>query len=254
MRDGKVIVGYCSPGEVRTEWHESLLNLLVYDSYGARRVLDGGGRLGVTSSANIAQARNAIVKGFLEGEAEWLWMVDTDMVFPPETLELLLAQADPVKAPIVGGLCYGHEPARGGRLFPTLYDIGGTPDAPQVLRYESYPPNAMFQVFATGAACLLVHRSALEAVRDYRSDGKSFSDVFPWFQETCFRAQDGRDVMQMSEDVTFCWRAAVCGLPVYVNTGVPVGHVKTRVLTEDLFLAQCDAEAAAGGVPEASNG
>jgi hypothetical protein len=235
MGTGKVVVGYCSPGEVRTEWHESLLNLIARDAQRppAERVIVG--RLGMTSSANIASARNTIAAAFLKTAADWLFMTDADMVFEPDTVDRLLAAADPERAPIVGGLCFGVE---GDQLFPTLYDVGGTPDAPEVLRYGEYPPDSLFRVFATGAACLLIHRSALERIRDFRENGRGFSTVFPWFQETTFRDGAGRDVMPMSEDVTFCWRAGVVGLPVHVHTGVPVGHVKPRTLTEALFLQQ----------------
>lgn len=239
MGNGKVVLGYCSPGEVRTEWHESLLGLVAADARRPQADRIIAGRLGMTSSANIAGARNTIAKAFLDGPHEWLLMVDADMVFDPDAVDQLLAAADPDRAPIVGGLCFGVE---GDRLFPTLYDIGGTPDRPEVLRYGEYPPNTLFRVFATGAAFLLIHRSALERIRDYREGGRGFGDVFPWFQETTFRDAAGRDVMPMSEDVTFCWRAGVVGVPIHVHTGVSVGHVKPRVLTEELFLRQVAAD------------
>lgn len=239
MGNGKVVLGYCSPGEVRTEWHESLLGLVAADARRPQADRIIAGRLGMTSSANIAGARNTIVKAFLDGPHEWLLMVDADMVFDPDAVDQLLAAADPDRAPIVGGLCFGVE---GDRLFPTLYDIGGTPDRPEVLRYGEYPPNTLFRVFATGAAFLLIHRSALERIRDFRDGGRGFGDIFPWFQETTFRDAAGRDVMPMSEDVTFCWRAGVTGIPIHVHTGVRVGHVKPRTLTEELFLRQVAAE------------
>jgi CRISPR/Cas system-associated exonuclease Cas4 (RecB family) len=83
------------------------------------------------------------------------------------------------------------------------------------------------QVAATGAAFLMMHRSALESIRD-----KGFNRTFPWFQET---EMDGKPV---GEDLTFCIRAGVVGLPVFVNTAVKVGHHKSTLLTEDVFLAQ----------------
>ena len=70
MKSGTVFLGYCHPGEVRAEWHESMFNLLAYDSFHNRRILDGGGRFGVQSSANISAARNAIAEAFLATQAE----------------------------------------------------------------------------------------------------------------------------------------------------------------------------------------
>lgn len=227
MRDKseKVVVGYCHPGMVHAAFHESLLDTLVYDVAFNRRIVDGGGRLGTQASANLSAPRNKIVREFLtKSTADWLWMLDTDMVFPPDTLERLLEFADPVKAPIVGGLCFSIDD---GRLFPTLYGlVEGDPD-PQVIRFNEWPPDAMFEVAATGTACLLMHRSALERMRD-----QQFNPAFPWFQETHHAGEP------VGEDITFCWRASMLDIPVHVNTGVQIGHVKQHLLTIDGYLAQ----------------
>lgn len=231
--NGKVVVAYCHPGQVTGEFHESLVNLLVYDMAHEKRIVGGGGRLGFRSSANISSARNAMCEKMLaESDAEWLWMVDTDMVFDPDTLDRLLAEADADKAPIVGGLCFGQEEQL---LFPTMYDLTGeSEDTLQFIRYQQWPENTMFQVFATGAACLLIHRRVLEVVRDYEHpDGRvGFSPVFPWFQEREFNGGP------MGEDVTFCFRAGMAGLPVHVHTGVTLGHVKSMQLTAEKYVAQ----------------
>jgi hypothetical protein len=93
----------------------------------------------------------------------------------------------------------------------------------------------MYQVAGTGAACLLIHKSVLEQMRDFEHPrGKrGFNDAYPWFQET---EHNGEPV---GEDITFCWRAIQLGFPVYVNTAVQLGHVKDRVLTmESYFLSR----------------
>jgi hypothetical protein len=234
MKNGKVVVGYCAAPDVNREFHRSLMNLWDLDEVTGRRLRQGGGRLDWDSGVNVASARNAICERFLnEWSAEWLWMVDTDMVFQPDTLERLLAEADEVRAPIVGGLCFGVDK---GLYFPTLYDLTGTADDVQFVRYDTWAPDSMMQVFATGAACLLIHRTALERVRDFvhpeRPDQVGFSKAFPWFQETDF---NGRC---MGEDITFCLRAGMADVPVHVNTAVQLGHVKAHTLTMDGYLGQ----------------
>lgn len=230
----KVVVAYLHPGLVHGAFMESLFNLVVYDMAFHRRIVDGGGRLSTQASANLAGPRNGIVKKFLAyGDADWLWFVDTDMVFEPDTLERLLQYADPVEAPIVGGLCFAFDE---GRIVPTLYDLVGEADNPQVVRYQQWKPDAMMQVAATGTGCILIHKSALEKVRDFvppnRPGQVGFNPAFPWFQEV---DHDGQPV---GEDITFCWRAGICDVPVYVNTGVHVGHVKEQMLTIDSYIAQ----------------
>lgn len=230
----KVVIAYLHAGTVHGAFMESVLNLLVYDMAFHRRIVDGGGRLATQASCNLAGPRNAVAKQFLGyGQADWLWMVDSDMVFAPDTLERLLEHADPEKAPIVGGLCFAYDE---GNVVPTLYGLVGSEDNPQVVRFNEWPPDSMFQVAATGTGCLLVHKSALEKIRDFEPEGRpgqvGFNPAYPYFQET---DHDGRPV---GEDITFCWRAGICGIPVHVNTAVHIGHVKETMLTLDAYIAQ----------------
>lgn len=236
MRDPseKVVVGYLSPTLRHSAFMECMIDLLVYDVAFHQRIVNGGGRLSTQAGANLAGPRNGLVKRFLDyGKADWLWMVDTDMTFKPDTVERLLEFADPDKAPIVGGLCFGFDDK--GEIQPTLFGLLGEETSPQVIRYHEWPPDAMFQVAATGAACLLIHKSAFERIRDFQVPGRAkpgFNDAFPWFQEL---EHDGEPV---SEDIAFCWRAGIAGLPVYVNTAVQLGHIKDRELTMDAYFAQ----------------
>jgi hypothetical protein len=242
MRDPseKVVIGYLHPGDYSAAFGESLLDLMQYDLATSRRLEAPGGRLSFRASANLSTPRNRIVEQFLaHGRADWLLMLDSDMTFAPDLLDRLLEYADPDKAPIVGALCFGFDEQ--GDVQPTLYGLVENPEHPedldrlQVIRYHEWTPDAMYQVAGTGAACLMIHKSALERVRDFvRPSGiVGFDDAYPWFQET---KHDGRPV---GEDITFCWRAIQAGMPVYVNTAVQCGHVKDRVLTmESYFLAR----------------
>jgi hypothetical protein len=229
---GKVVVAYLNPGMVNAEFHESLLNLLVFDmAPERRRIVNGGGRLGVRSGPNLSGSRNGAVSRYLAGsDAEWFWWLDTDMTFEPDTLERLLEHADAEKAPIVGGLCFSVDHQT---FFPTLYDFAQIDGKNEVVRYSEWPPNAMFQIAATGTACLLVHRTVFERMAAVDpAEVPGFSTVYPWFQEREFMGK------AVGEDITFCWRAGILEIPVYVNTGVHIGHVKDYLIDIDRYAAQ----------------
>jgi len=231
----KVVVGYLTPGKVHSGFMESLLDLIVYDVAFHRRIVGGGGRLAVQAGANLSGPRNSLVRRFLEyGKADWMLMLDDDMTFKPDLLERLLEFADPEDAPVVGGLCFGFDDK--ANIQPTLFGLVGDESSPQVIRYHEWPPDAMFQVAATGTACLLIHKTVFERLRDIqlpqRNGRPGFNDAFPWFQET---EHDGGPV---SEDITFCWRVGLAGIPIYVNTAVQLGHIKDRELTMDAYFAQ----------------
>ena len=236
MRDTqeKVVVAAVRPSLVNGAYMDSMMDLLMYDFATHRRITEGGGRLSYQTGPNLAAPRNEVVKKFLAfGKADWLFMLDTDMVFPPDVVERLLDYADPVKAPIVGGLCFGL--TDDGQVLPTLFDLVGEDAADtEWVRYSDFKPDTMMQVAATGAACLLVHKSVFETIRDFvhpsRPDRSGFNDAFPWFQEV---EHNGRPV---SEDITFCARAGWCGIPVFVNTAVQIGHIKDRLLTLESYL------------------
>jgi hypothetical protein len=228
-----VVIGWCRPtyGTPADFW-EHLIDVVVFDAVNHRRLLPGrGGLQGVGSGPNVASGRNRLVEQFLEmSTAPWLLQLDADMApFDRDLVERLLEYADPERAPVVGGLCFTVQDR--GVLEPTLYDVRVASDddggATTFEHFEEYPPNAMFEVAATGGACLLVHRRVLEAVRD-----RGFSQAWPWFQETEHAG------MRVSEDVTFCIRVRQSGFPIFVNTAVKLGHIKPYAADEPRFLLQ----------------
>jgi hypothetical protein len=230
-----VVVAWVRPAQVHGNFLECLLNLVYYDREHHNRLAPGrGGLISQTSSANISGARNAVCLEFLTSHAApWLLLLDTDMTFRPDLVEALIEHADPVRAPIVGGLCFSMD--NDGKLFPTLYDVIGDADSPEFVRYHEWKPDAMMQVFGTGAAW--------DCRPPDRPGQVGFSQAFPWFQETDFYGR------VMGEDITFCLRAGIAGLPVHVNTAVTLGHLKQFELSLEHFAGQRaldEARAAAG--------
>jgi GT2 family glycosyltransferase len=222
---GKVCISYLHPGQLAGLFVESLLELYEDDHRrrGNRRILSANPcRIAIESGPRVAAARNQVVRTFLESDVEWLWMLDADMCFRPAVLDQLLEAADPTERPIVGGL-YFH----GGRtdVWPSLYLIRdpATHDGEPLHILREYPDNALVKVDGTGGGCLLMHREALVAI------GERFGEPSPWFMET---VHAGRE---FGEDITFCLRANALGIPVYVHTGVEVGHVKPFVMNAESY-------------------
>lgn len=215
-------IAFIHPGQTSAYFTTSLVGSLLYDRATAQRIT---GLHNEWSSANVSAPRNRLTTKFLdETDAEWLWWIDADMAWDPEALDGLLAAADPVERPIVGGLCFG---AFHDMLFPTIYQFGERDGKLTTVRVADYPDDAVVQVAATGAAFLLIHRSALQTIR-----AREFNATFPFFQET---EMSGDPV---GEDLTFCLRAAACDIPVHVTTAVKVGHHKSHLLTHELFQRQ----------------
>jgi hypothetical protein len=164
----------------------------------------------------MPEGRNFLVQDFLDTDGEWLFMVDSDMVFPHDSAKRLLDSADPQTAPVVGGLCFGLDKTLG--QFPTLYrDIGGHPAV-----LFDFPASGLVEVDGTGAAFILTHRSVFE--------NNIRPGVHKWYHRfeipggaTGFGVAPGG---MLGEDLSWCRWLRSRGVPIYVNVGVEAGHVK----------------------------
>jgi hypothetical protein len=227
--------------------------LLLYDAATSKRLVRPGGQVlrKVAGAAGISEARNQVAATFLDStDAEWLFMVDTDMGFAPDTVDRLLASADRYARPVMGALCFALREVEPGPYYsarygviPTVYDYVETGDEVGFSPVPDYPRDAVTEVAGTGAACLLVHRRALHAVRE--KYGPAWFD--PATHPTGLRG--GRRTF--SEDLSFCVRLAGAGVPLHVDTSVKTVHHKGGLyLDEDVFTNQ-QAAAAAADAPAA---
>lgn len=219
-----ITLGYLSPGSVATKFHESVVNLVQRDARVTQRVC-------LISGPRIATARNQIVRDFLKGDNEYLFMVDSDMTFPSDVCEQFLEVVNPRIRPVIGGLCFG-----GGRVnvpFPTLYTlVDPTTNNGKITKViTQYPKNALCKVDATGAAALFIHRDALLTMeKEFGQMPDGYDNPHPWFAESVHLGHE------YGEDWTFCMRLKKMSIPLYVHTGIKFGHIKTQNFDEDLYF------------------
>jgi hypothetical protein len=169
-----------------------------------------------TKHVIVSDNRNRLVREFLAhpAAAEWLWVLDPDIKFPPDTCSRLLGVADPVEASIVaaaywneydGGercLTWHAQTDDGLRLFRRLPDVAGA-----------------VEIGSCGMGCTLIHRTVFESLAEAHSD-----DPWPWFGHDIIDTSNGPD--RAGEDVTFCVRAREQGFRVVGHCGVVVEHYK----------------------------
>lgn len=236
MIPGTVSVAFLHPGHYSAVFAESLEAVLFADIQSGRILSHRFGKLGKQcGSAGIVDGRNAVARAFLdEADSEWLFMVDSDMGFAADTVERLVAAADAKERPIVGALAFAQKTAGstslGGIRYvaqPTIYQFLEFDDRAGFAPWIDYPKDELVQVGATGAACLLVHRSVFETIRAKYGDR--------WFDPV----SHPKSVNHFSEDLSFCVRVAGCDFPMYVHTGVKTTHDKGfTFLDEEFYDAQ----------------
>lgn len=175
----------------------------------------------------VDRNRDMIASRFLEnGEAEWLLMLDSDMIHPHSCGVRLTRWAKP----IVGALYFHrgrqHEPfafrlgpleadryGRERRLFEPLrdevYDFmvqNHVPKRDGAVTVDSPVFNPLVQVDAVATGCMVIHRSVLEGLEP------------PWFEYTHGWS---------SEDLDFCLRVAgELDLPIYCDMSTVCGHLR----------------------------
>ena len=253
---GSVVVGFLDAHEWSACFGLSLRDMYLRDAVSSNRMVREGGRelRKVCGSGGIPDGRNAVVKEFLDStDGEWLFFIDTDMGFAPDTVDRLLASADEHRRPVVGGLCFALRRVQAGPfhserfgIIPTIYRYVETDDAEVgFVPVPTYPRDELVPVAGTGAACILIHRRALRKVRDRHGDA--------WFDTIQHPTGLRGKPRTFSEDLSFCVRLAGVGIQCYVDTSVKTVHHKGGVfLEEDGFLAQQEAAAAADLIPAVS--
>jgi hypothetical protein len=232
---GAVTVAYLHPNDVAHSWHESMTSLVGYDLGAEQRIIRGGWIGMKCGAGGLDRGRTLAVAQFLdERDAEWLFWVDADMGFAPDTIDRLLAVADPVERPLVGGLCFAlketEQDGMGGfrtAARPTLFDWVTDGQGRTGFQGRShYPVNTLVQVQGTGSACLLVHRSVFERIAQEHGP--------VWYN----RIPNPSTGDLIGEDLSFCVRAGSAGIPIWVHTGVRTTHQKTLWLGEQDFWRQ----------------
>ena len=213
MIKDSVLVTYMHGLEVTHTFMESLFNVFLEDNR-CNHYIKGKSAI-LCGAAGFIDCRNDQLTSLLDTDFEWVWCLDTDMGFRPDTLNLLMESADPVNRPVVGALCQavktGEPDGRGGwsvEVAPTMYfwddnEFKG-------IHPDAVPKNEVVRVDATGLACLLIHRSVIEALPP----------------EPCNRMkyQDGTLI---GEDFSLCYQIGLAGFPIHVDTGVKVSHQKS---------------------------
>jgi hypothetical protein len=217
-----VAIAFVEPETYSTSFAKSKQSLLLYD-------LTGPGQIAAElpmryGTDGLEGARNEVVRQFLDGDCDWLFWIDTDMGFAPDTVQRLLEVADPVERPIVGGLAFIHkemgQDGMGGfdtAPRPTIFDW--VPIGPEQYGFSPrmwYTPNEVTRCGATGSAVVLIHRSVFEKVGG------------DWYTKVP-NPDTGK---LMSEDISFCVRAAAEGCPVLIHAGVRTTHHKQLWVSE----------------------
>ena len=137
-------------------------------------------------------ARDRIAnKAIDEGYTHVLWL-DADMIFTDDLLDDLLFCGEEY----VSGIAHGRRPPHYSCLFTSLNPVK---------RFTEYPTSP-FEIAGSGFGCVLMTVNCLKVVRDRFG--------------SCFCPEK-----QLGEDLAFCQRLHECGIKMYAEPTVRLGHI-----------------------------
>lgn len=158
-------------------------------------------------------------------EGDWLLFVDDDMVWAPDAIGRLVATQRRFGLDMVGGLCFRRTPP----FAPTLY-LRESETEGGYHNLETWLPDEVVEVDATGMAFMLITRKAIETITGilpplHIREQMAMPALFEW-----------RGLL--GEDLAFCQLAKAHGLRVWVDTAVEVGHLAEVEIRYRHFLQE----------------
>lgn len=171
----------------------------------------------VISGPKIDKGRNQLVERWLdETHADYLLMVDDDMVLPIDTAARLMRH----RKDIIGGLCFSVSLT--GTMRPSIFQMVERDDGKPALDVMfNYPTDQVIQADGVGGACMMISRKCAREVKKAMGN-----HPMPWF------AHGLHNGVEIGEDASFCLRAAKVGFSTWVDTGLEIPHIKPATFGE----------------------
>ncbi len=227
-------VAICIPrhGDTRGDFTISLARMVAH-SLTARP--PGGERLELEifsiSSSDLPESRTRLLMKAIEWQARYLLWLDSDHVFPPDTLFRLLRH----RLPVVG--C--NQPRRSEPTGPVAVKRNDKGEMEHVWTTEALAKaGAVEEVWHVGLALCLMDMQILHQVKAHVEQGVGWAHWAPFDR----RMMPGGGV-RMGEDVSFFRELTEAGVKVYVDHGLSweVGHIAERVITNAQAVADKEA-------------
>lgn len=169
----------------------------------------------VKSNSLVYNARNDFVLDAIQGNYEYLAMLDSDMVLPQDTLSRLLTDIEENDFDLVTGLYFT-------RRLPTspviLKDLDWYEDEKLGAQefttvYEDYPRD-MFQIAGCGLGCCIIRVDLLKTI--------TWTYKMPPFTP----------LPRLSEDYAFCWRAKKLNAEMWCDPKIKPLHAGLKLYGE----------------------
>lgn len=169
-------------------------------------------KLAMKSGSLIYTSRNSLAMMAIQMDADFVFWLDSDMVFKSDTLVRMMDTLKKNDLDILTGLYFRRVPPYSPVLFDKLEQNG------EITEFSEFNkiPDELFEVGGCGFGCVLMKTDVFFDVQS------KYGNMF---------APMGNN----GEDVAFCIRARECGYKIYCDPSIVCGHVGYSVIDDQFY-------------------
>ena len=196
----RLLVGTATTGLVRIEWVQSRYGQIIPANWGMVQMLHFMDAY-MPLRYQVDDAQNLIIKEFIDKDFEWLFLLEHDVILPPNGLLLLNEWIQKADTPVVSGLYY----TRSHPSEPLTYRGRGTSF------YGDWKLGDMVWCDGVPTGCLLIHRSILAEMYneapEYTLYGQKVRQMFRTPRDMWFDPETGTfNTVVGTSDLDWCTR------------------------------------------------
>lgn len=165
----------------------------------------------------VYDSRNKLASYAVQMEADYILWLDSDMVFPPDILERMMAVLDEHKEiDILSGLYFRRTTPFTPVLFNNLERNGDE------VKFDEFKevPEELVEIGGCGFGCVLMRTDCLLTIAAKEQQGNWFTPL-----------------ANAGEDCAFCIRARENGYRIFCDPSVSLGHMAFAPVTKEFYQA-----------------
>ena len=170
--------------------------------------------LAMKAGSLIYTSRNDLATNAVQSDMDYVFWMDSDMSFPPDTLVRMMETLQKHDLDILTGLYFRRVPPYSPVLFDQLEMRRN------ICCWSEFKsiPDELFEVGGCGFGCVLMRTEVFLSVQS--KHGNMFAPI----------GNNG-------EDIAFCIRARDCGYKIWCDPSIICGHVGYSVVDDKFYKA-----------------
>ena len=160
----------------------------------------------------VYDSRNKLAEMAINSNADYIFWLDSDMTFMPDTLNMMLRTLIDNRMDMLAGVYYRRRPP----FTPTIFSDVQISNMGVNCISITEVPEEIFEIGGCGFGCVLMRKEVIWNVMIQQNEhGLLFSPTHG-----------------VGEDLSFCWRARKCGYKIYCDPTIALGHEIKTVITK----------------------